>query len=479
MRVLFFNPEQYVDFADEPSNVQLRLPILNCGLVTAHHDHIYQRDLRAHGRPAMERRALDAVAAFRPDLVVYSATWEHENLAPATLAAIRDGGVPVVTMLWDSWIEPTTAEAGLLAASSVLVVADSVRTYLRCRLVGSRRQPPVKVAFAAGQVFTDLVRPLPDEAKLHDVTLLGSNEGSRAGLAAHLAEALPPLGIAFNKAGGLVDSRKGHFRRTDDWVSWPEYVRIINRSRLCLSTATDPTRLQIKGKIFDYMACGVACLTDLNPETSSFVPPDAVAVFSDPEDCVAQIRRLLGDDAERRRLAEAGRGWLTRTFGYAAFWRGVLRAAVGEDSEPPSLPALEEAYDRLRARQDWMLRRDLATAGRLATAAQERPGARRVLPVWLGRREGFHRLMMDDGTILACNRMPVDLLRDGPELVVMADAFGRVVLDGDPSAAAPDGVRRVEGAGGAVALHAADPDRLDAAIDRHVMDQGRRDPGRE
>lgn len=455
MRVLFFNPEQYVDFENEPSNVQLRLPILNCGLVTDHRDHVYQRDLRADGRVAMDAAALRVVAGTRPDVVVYSATWEHENLSPWVLRRIRDGGTPVVSMLWDSWIEPSTAEAELLAASTVLVVGDSLNTYHRCRLIGASLAPAVGVAFFGGQVFTDLLRPLPEEAKVHDVTLLGSNEGERAELVAFLEAELPRRGLGFNKAGGLVDSRKGGFALTDAWVPWDEYVRIINRSRLCLNARTDPTRQQIKGKIFDYMACGVACLTDENADTRRFLPEGVVARFDGKEDALNQIVRLLADDGELGRLAGAGYRWLMANFDYRSFWGGVLRAALGERAALPTSPMLEADHGRLLGRRDWTLRRDLSSAARLATLDATRPRAHRLAPLWSGRRHGLHKLTLEDGSGIACDRMPVEVLRDGWDIVLVGAAFDPVVL----------GREWIETSNGGHAVWVPDAALLDTVID--------------
>ncbi|SMH41553.1 glycosyltransferase family protein [Azospirillum agricola] len=454
IKILFFNPEQYVDFENEPSNIQLRLPILNCSLPIEHRDCVYQRDLRAHGRAEMDRRALAAVAEFRPDLVIYSATWEHENLSPGVLKAIRDGGTPVVSMLWDSWIEPTTAEAELLGSSSILVVGDSLHTYLRCRTVAERLTPQTRIVFFGGQVFTDLLRPLPDEPKQFDVTLLGSNEGDRARLVDYLTEELPKRGIRFNKAGGLVNSRKGAFKLTDDWVSWEEYVRIINRSSLCLNSRTDPARVQIKGKIFDYMACRVACLTDANVETRRFIPDGAAALFDGHEECLAQILRLLGDDAERERIAAAGHRWLTETFGYQAFWSGILRTALGDGGCLPTLPILEDEYARVHASRSALLRHELAGGARLAAISFS--GVPQRMPVtWANRRNGFQRMMLEDGTCIASNRMPVDIVRLDDDLLLISDTFGRVAL----------GNGWVFGYGGAAATAAPDLEYLNAAID--------------
>lgn len=455
LRVLFLNPEQYVDFENEPSNFQLRLPILHCGLAITHHDHVYQRDLRAAGRAEMDRRVLDAAAVFEPDLVIYSATWEHENVSPWVLRALRDGGRPVVSMLWDSWIEPTTGEAELLAASTVLVVGDSLHTYLRCRLTGEAMTPPVKVAFAGGQVFTDLVRPLPDEPKEFDVTLLGSNEGERTALVARLAEELPRYGIRFNKAGGLVDSRKGALKLTDNWVDWPEYVRIINRSRLCLNSATDPTRLQIKGKIFDYLACRVACLTDANAESVTFLPPGTVAMFDEIDGCVGQIRRLLADERALAELAETGHRWLRETFDYKRFWSAVLMAAVG-GAPLPTLPLLEEHFIRSRVWNGNLLRQRLNTAAQAVGCGFDGAATDRLPVRWLGRRGAFHRLELETGEVVATNRMPVDLVRRDGGLLLLGLTFGTVRLPMDAW---------VDGRSGATARCAGDRDGLDAAID--------------
>jgi len=428
MRVLFLNPEQYVSFEDEPSNYQLRLPILHCGIVDEHHDHVYQRDLRAGGRDAMDAGVLAAVERFHPDVVVHSATWEHENISPHVLRAVRDGGTPVVSMLWDSWIEPTSAEVGCLTGSTILVVADSLNTYLRCRSVGETLDPVVDVVFAAGQVWTDLIRPMPEEEKSIDVLLLGSDEGVRAELTAHLAEALPRRGLVFRRAGGLVDSRLGPFKRTASWVSWPEYARLINRARLCLCSATDPTRDQIKGKIFDHMASGVACLTNDSAETRLFIPEDAVALFSDKEDCVARIVDLFERPEERREIAERGRSWLAETFDYKRFWSSVLSRAVTGSGDLPSLPVLDSLRRETRRCRELTVRRDLATARRAAAAAMA-GGGERLSPAWLGRRDGHHVLRLPDGRLIATSTMPLDMwTRAGVVVAAGEGAFPPVPL---------------------------------------------------
>lgn len=443
IRILFFNPEQYVPFEHEPSNIQCRLPILHCGLDLEPHDHIYQRTLRAGGPAAMEREALAAVDEVKPDLVVYSATWEHENLPPWTLAAIRRRGIPVVSVLWDSWIEPTTSEVELLANSDVLVVCDSLQTYLRCSLLAASTPGSRQVAFQGGHVFTDLIRRDPSVTKDIDVLVLGSNEGVRAGLVAQLAERLPQLGIGFAKLGGLVDStRSGQFALSDDWIDWPSYVKAINRAHICINGTTDPGRVQIKGKIFDYMACGSLCLTQTNPEIERFIPGKALVTFEDAESCLDRIQSLMADSGRREAISAEGHRWLTETFDYRRFWRSVLLAALGRGrvEEPrladrTTLSAMLETGSSLLRRQA-SLASDAAKMGFALGRTTREPLA------WSGRHRGWYLLRTEGWGCFAVAKMPVDLLatENGPMMVGPHDR-PRSLLD---AAGTADDVRHAE-----------------------------------
>ena len=98
MKVLFFNPEQYVDFENEPSNYQIRLPALNSGAISEHRDFIYQRVFRESGKDAMNQAALEAYQVFEPDVVINSLCWWQECISSQTLAKIRKGGGKVISI---------------------------------------------------------------------------------------------------------------------------------------------------------------------------------------------------------------------------------------------------------------------------------------------------------------------------------------------------------------------------------------------
>ncbi|MFZ2642487.1 MAG: glycosyltransferase [Verrucomicrobiia bacterium] len=339
MKVLFFNPEQYVNFDQEPSNYELRLPILNSGVVTSHRDYVYQRVLRNEGREAMNRKALLEVSDFNPDLVVYSTSWPHESIDRNVFQQIMNGGVPVFTHVWDTQIEQRPHEMEWFLNCNYFGVADSVSNYLRYASLASIVPGVRSVLFTGGNiVFTDLLHQKALD-KRYDVTLVGSNEGERAKLVRYLRERLASSGISFNKFGGLVDSTKGPPERglTDQWIPIERYVDIINQSRICLSSQTVPLRNQIKGKVFHYMACGALCLSERNAELKQIVPDDCVVYYEGFEDCANKILYYLAHEGERLRIAQAGWRWFHQTFNYKKFWCDSLQAMVDGERKLPNI----------------------------------------------------------------------------------------------------------------------------------------------
>ncbi|MDJ0765548.1 MAG: glycosyltransferase [Myxococcota bacterium] len=344
MKVLFFDNEQYVSYENEPSYYELRLPVLNCGVVTEHQDFVYQRMIREVGRDAMQKLALKAVADFKPDLIVYSSTWPDYLIDPKVLRNIMDGGTPIYAHIWDTWSSTLPCEMDIFLNANYVGIAESVSNYLFYRDLVPNQKYTKGVLFTPGHnVYTDIIRK-QEMDYLYDVTILGSNEQRRAYLVYYLKSALTPRGIRLNKAGGLLDSTKRTpvkgLRLTDNWVSWEDYVKIINQSKICISSQTDPRRHQVKGKIFDYMACGTLCLTDGNTEVSKIVPDECLVYFDGFEDCLRKILYYLEHEDERRAVADKGQEWFMSTFDYKKYWSRVLNHIVKGEGQLPGLPPL-------------------------------------------------------------------------------------------------------------------------------------------
>jgi len=343
LKILFFNPEQYLDFENEPSNYELRLPILNCGLPIEHRDYIYQRVLRAEGREEMNKKALQEVLQFNPDLVIYSTSWPHEKIAAETLQEIMNQGIPVYTHIWDTHVEPHPHEIEWALNCNYLGVADSVTSYLRYRLLAEIKAEPKGVIFTIGNFLTDAICKKEIE-KIYDVTLVGSNEGQRLQLINYLQEKLAKHNISISKFGGLVNTNEAEQKIEDRWISIEKYSEIINQSKICLSSQTISNRNQIKSRVFEYLACGTLCLTDSNEELRTIVPDDCVVYYDDFDDCANKIIYYLENEEERVRIANTGYQWFYSNFNYKYFWSKFLKTVVNKDESLPTLPILESKF---------------------------------------------------------------------------------------------------------------------------------------
>ena len=95
MRILFFPHEQYLPFEYEASNFEVRLPAINCGLITDSETFVYQRVFRSQGREEMNKQAWEFAKSFSPDVVIHFRTWPFpvdENLDHSLINTIdRDG----------------------------------------------------------------------------------------------------------------------------------------------------------------------------------------------------------------------------------------------------------------------------------------------------------------------------------------------------------------------------------------------------
>jgi len=343
MKVLFLNPEQYVGWEDEPSNHELRLPILNCGMVREHRDYCYQRVLKAAGRAVMDREILTLVEEFQPELVINSTTWPNQSVGSGLLHAIMGRGVPVYTQVWDTFLEPAPHELEWFYSCTCLGIASSISCFEKYWRRAEFGCGPRGVLFTTGHnVFTDQVRKV-ELPKRYDVTLLGSNEGQRTIFKKFLAGRLPGLGIFFHKLGGLIDWEKcqgasDRERLTDRWLPWDQYVEAINQSKVCVCAQTGKGRDQVKGKIFEFLACGAFVLADASAETRKLIPEGCLAYYEDIPDCLEKAAYFARNDAAREKIARSGYDWFHAHFDFRKFWATFLRSAVVGDVPLPSPP---------------------------------------------------------------------------------------------------------------------------------------------
>lgn len=113
----------------------------------------------------------------------------------------------------------------------------------------------------------------------------------------------------------LLSSRKvyGFIARRFPWLNRPlgfEQVHDIwNRSRVSfapMGASADPTRLQVKGRVFEMGMSGTMMLTQRADDIESFYEPGKEFVAYDSiEDCADKAKFYLRNETERARIAEA------------------------------------------------------------------------------------------------------------------------------------------------------------------------------
>lgn len=339
MRVLFVHTEQYTDWQIGPLSIYVRQPIVTCGAALTVHDFVRNHRQKPIDLEAEGRALLDEVEKFKPDLIVYSNSWY--DVPNAYLSEIRRRGVPVLSILWDTWVDTNANELNLAQHSDYVAVCDSVSNYLRYRLLFDLfRARRSGVLFIGGfMVTSDMFKERP-QPKIYDAAVLGSAEGVRASLIDYLQANLPGH-IRFSKLGGLVNSSVGSHELglTDGWIPQDKYVDAINQTKVLISSQTRPERVQIKSK------CGGFCLIDRNSEHERLIPEGCVAYFDSPEDLARKVVYYVENNSERETIAKRGQMWFRMTFDHRPFWQAFFDYVAGNAQRLPSLSSLEVEYN--------------------------------------------------------------------------------------------------------------------------------------
>jgi hypothetical protein len=356
IRVLFFNLENYMDFAQESQNYLLRLPMIKCGLEIKYSDHAHQRDLKTLGRKAADENALAAVREFKPDVVVYAHTWRYGDLSPAFFRTVRTLGPKIVSCIWDSFIYPSLAEIQLFQQSDCVLVADALNTYLRLRVLSEMTNRRVTVGLCTGQYFIpDSDDPPAREEKIYDVTILGSLFGERLTLAQHLEPKLRERGIKLHTMGGMYNESQKELGYRETWVDWDNYAKIIRQSKICLSSQNDIQRLRIKGKVFEIAARGTLCISDLNGDSRRMLPADIFPLYSNFDDCYQKICHFLENDEERIAVERNAQKWVRENFDPGCFYKSLLNYLIFGEGKPPTPPFLDKEFEMLMEHRELML----------------------------------------------------------------------------------------------------------------------------
>jgi spore maturation protein CgeB len=353
-RLLFIHTEQYTAWQDELFFNLIRRPMLGCDLPLEVHDFVRNHRLDK-SQLNLEQEGddlLGTIKQFKPDMIIYSHSWY--DVPNSSWEKIKKLNIPVFSILWDTLVQPAMSELNIIKYSDYIAVCNSVSNYFRYRLFFDLfRDERSQVLFGSGHHIVPEIFCYQPAEKLYDVTLLGSGEGQRLEIIKHLQQKSQNSNIRFYKLGGLVNSNLGSHEKglTDGWMPLDEYVNVINQSKILICSQTRPERVQVKGKIFEFLSCKGFCLIDRNFEYESLIPEGCVAYFDSPDDLWNKIQYYNSHDAEREKIAEAGHRWYVENFDYKKHWGDVIAYITGTGNEFPCIPTLAKVYTNLKSKE--------------------------------------------------------------------------------------------------------------------------------
>lgn len=266
----------------------------------------------------LNRRLLDAVECFRPE-VVFVVLMNCE-IWLETLALIRKAGAKVV--FWgadDSWrYEQLTRH---FARVGDLWITTSNEAMKSGQAEGLRNMMLSQWAANGAQ----LQMPLPASECRYQVSFIGSSYGNR------------PKWVAELQAAGITVDCFG-FGWPNGPVAATEIPRIIRESVLSLNFGDSGVQMhgvrpylsrQIKARVFEVPGAGGCLLTEPADQLEAYLSPGCeIEVFSGPEDLAEKIRYLLAHPERRDIMALAGFRKTRDAHTYQARFTEVLDAVA-------------------------------------------------------------------------------------------------------------------------------------------------------
>ena len=326
-RTLFLLHEQRHPYYEEPSYLELYLPMLESGLLGETMAHPYQRDLRfarqtdADQAEAFFEDLLDQkLREFRPDLVMHALTWPQESIAPETLQRLKQRhGFKLASVIWDhdeSNELLQRLDEGVIRVSDCSIVADSHR---RAAAIRARQGPYRDFVNTDSVVFLPMVPPRavfhPRPERQHEVTISGSSEGHRVAV----FEALVARGFAVHRSGGMMPG--------DALLPIEQYARDLATSRIVVNTQTVGSRVQVKGRVAQCLASGCLLLEQDNPESSHYLQGIEVPRWRGLDELCGLLAHFLAHPDECEALARRTHLQWQARHSAAGFVRTVLATA--------------------------------------------------------------------------------------------------------------------------------------------------------
>lgn len=352
IKILFLMPQIYfVDWQEDFTNYELRLPILNCGLEIEHKDICYTKYKRQVERHLLDKEVLETIESFKPNIVINCTVEPHRSISPECCKTIMSKNIIVFNTIWETYVNNRPHITTWFETCNYCGVFDSLTNYFYFRKLAEGKQEPKGVIFTPGNiVFTDLINKKPLN-KIYDVLIIGSYEGKRKEYVNYLASELPKHNIKFTKLGGLWDdslvhpSVSGIYKPVKEWMPWKDYIQAINQAKICINTQTQKERDEIKGKVMQFLACGTFALLDNSKEIQGIVSKDYVDYFGTKEECLEKCIYWIKHEKEREEKALKGWQWFHNTFHYKRFWGEFILSMIHKRRVFSSVRPISEDKD--------------------------------------------------------------------------------------------------------------------------------------
>jgi spore maturation protein CgeB len=284
-------------------------------------------------------RLVEAVRAARPELV-----WIEKNLTiwPKTLRLIKKELPPGAQLVWfsaDDMMNPRNQSAYWRRGLQLYDIHVTTKTP---NLEELPRLGAKGIVFMPKSFDPLTHRPLDlsleDRQKFaSDVTFVGNYERERGESIGFLAS----VGMEVRVWGGgwaRWASRYPSLRIEEQAAFGEEYAKAINAAKIVLCFLRKVNRDRQTARSIEIPACGAFMLAERTEEHQALFREDVeAAYFGSNEELVAKVRYYLANDAERGRIAKAGRQrCLDNGYSHASRLEAVLRACLS-----PALTARE------------------------------------------------------------------------------------------------------------------------------------------
>lgn len=285
------------------------------------------RLVREEGRDRMNHRLVELVRRERPDLCIFSLFKDE-----FTKGAIDEVGRHATTLSYfvdDDWRRDFAAE---WIPHFHLFTTPRTWTLRQYRARGIEN-----VIYSPFGFNEEEYKPL-DVPLRHDVSFVGGGHPWRSWIIRHLKRAGIDVAVygPFWRSGRL--SQKGMIEvfsasrinlNISNSRQWDARYLLTTRRAMRTTWRSPKTREQIKGRHYEIPACGGFQLTPYCEDLERhFEIGNEVAVYIDPDDLVDKIRFYLGNEDERRRVAEAGYRRAIRDHSASNRMRDLLREAA-------------------------------------------------------------------------------------------------------------------------------------------------------